>query len=99
MQIVGCHGYDIVIVGQFARLGAEAQVEGLGELDGLSLEAFFPIVYGPVLEIDPERGFFVVNESDFGGDGICPDATSLWVMYQPSRSLFSADFVRYRATS
>jgi len=57
-----------VVVGQLACFGAEAEVGRLGQLDRGGLEAFGPLVYSVVLEVDAEGGFGEVGQADFGGD-------------------------------
>ena len=68
----------IVIVVQLSRLGAKAQIGNGGQGQGArGFEAFCPFVFGFVEEIDFQRGFLEVGETDFCRKGGSAEATGL----------------------
>ncbi len=67
-----------MIIAQLARFGREAKVGDGGEGEGPGLEAFGPLVFGFVEEVDFEGFLLEVGEADFGGGGGCADAAGLW---------------------
>lgn len=75
--IVGRDGYDIVIVTQFARLCAEAEVSDRGEGERAGFEAFGPFTLAFVLDIDFQRLLLEVGKTDLGGDACGPDPAGL----------------------
>lgn len=52
VQIIRVDRDDVVVVSEFARMRAESKVGSLRELEGFSLEAFGPFVFGFVLELN-----------------------------------------------
>ena len=78
VHVVRVDGDDVVVVGEFARVGAESQVGGLGQFEGLGLEALGPFVLGFVLELDFEGGVLIVCHSYLSGYFVVSsDSTSL----------------------
>lgn len=69
MHVEGLERDDVVVVVQFARLGAEAQVGYGGQGNRPGFEARVPLVDILVLELDLQRLFLIVGQSYFGWDG------------------------------
>ena len=70
VQIIRVDGNDVVDIGEFACVRAEAEVGRLREFEGLGLEALGPFVFGFVLELDFERGVLIVGHSHLLGNGV-----------------------------
>lgn len=66
VHVVRLYLYDVVIIGEFAGFGAEAEVVDWREFEGAGLETVCPFVFGFVLEFDFEGFFLEVCEADFG---------------------------------
>lgn len=77
VQVLGGEGNDVVVVGELARLGGEAQVRDRRDLDVGDGEALGPSVLGLVLELELEGFLGEVGQARLRGDGGVADATGL----------------------
>lgn len=68
-----------MVVGEFARFGAETQVGNRGDFDGLDVKAQSPLVLSLVLEFEFERLVLDVGEAEFGGDAGSSDTACLHI--------------------
>lgn len=95
VEVQGLDRDDVVVVGELAGLGGEAQVGNRRDFEVGDIEALGPVIFGLVLQLELERLVLEVGELGLGGDLCVADAAGLMTQI---RSLSSeAVGMTYRA--
>jgi hypothetical protein len=80
VQVMRSNGDDVVVVGEFARLGAEAEVCDGRDFEVWDFEARGPFVFGLVLQLELEVLVLEVGEFRFGRGLRVADAAGLHIV-------------------